>query len=252
MATPRSLTPRGLRKISGTVALPRETQAAGKVAADIMTRAPELARAQTVDSVEAIIGRQWAESMSDLSIVSDPHTTIRSQAVYMSGAPAALLFGEANILTGAAGAVGPPVVPAVAHNMLRDGEPIRPMLLHSIGMTVGIAGEIGGDLQMLASLCWELRRDKTIIAEGPLLSIMTGFVYSATAAGMVLLEQPKVVLQQNGGGGYELEGHGSIFEKSHHIEFWIRNPLGFGLAAAAAAAKIVTLNLFLDGEVLSQ
>lgn len=246
---PRMLTLSGLRRIDPGVSLPRETTAAAKLADGLLQQKQALVQASTPDQVEQVIAQAWGRTMADLAIPRDPHVTMASSATLISTAATAQSILEADLFKAAPGATATQW--KVTTNLMRDDEALRPVLIKNIGAVVGLkSGDLSADLAALAGIWLELRRAKTIIAEIPLLVACVGLVAGDKASTPM---SPVAALGSGAGGGYELEGHGSVYlpRSDSALQLWLRNPGGASLAAGpSGVSSVLSVCAFIDGEAL--
>lgn len=249
----RAMTGKGLRRLGGVMSLPRETQAVGTTVGALSARAEALARASTPDAVREEIGKAAFEAVSDLHVATDPHVTFWSHVFYAPAAGAATPLLLTECFRQQAGVAGG--APWVQHSLGEDGKVDKDCIIHSIGCFVQYVGPpLTAGLAAVTGQSIALIRDKTIIAEVPLMACCTGIYNQPDTAAAVV---PGIFAGfSNAGGGYELEGHGSPFTRLQRFSLEIRPTVIGGVAAsiplngAAIVGSGLLIHVFVDGETL--
>jgi len=249
IGAPRTLTTRGRRAFSNLTAMPREIGAVAHGLRVAESKTADLVKANTPEAVASVLSDSYAEAVMDVAVRRDPYTAIRAFAIYdlhatINGALAAFDFMKAQAM-GAAGSG----VPGVSNNLLDDRQPFKPCLIHTIGIGLMLSSDAPhyDGVQALAGAYIEVKRDRDIIFDCPLMSCLTSLFLLDTTA--TTPQDTKARLNVLAGGGLELEGHGAPFEKADALSVWMRFFPG-SLGGVAAAHGKLFASLLVDGEAM--
>lgn len=249
---PRALTSRGLRSLSADVQLPREVRAASAMANRIKSRGDILASELRPSGIREIVDEEFASVLMDLSIRRDPHVSMHSRMYWLLSDGGVTVPDGADFFKDQAAGVATTGVAGVEHNLLDDRKPLKPCMIHNIGIGVFIASDSGyyPELDSIMTRAQvKLKRDKESIFEFPLSQACTNIILIDTGATPV---NTTVDIEPLSSGGIEVEGHGAPFlltdAISLELDFMV--PGEFQDLAAVGGIGSVVLTARVDGEVM--
>jgi len=244
----RIMTLKGLRTMAPITSLPRETKAAALTMQEAQKMSDRLVRAGTPEQVEDVLSEAFAQSVMQMGIKRDPHCSMWSYAYYLIDSVQATtpqsfdFFFSQTVGTAANG------VPGVRHNLLDDRKPLKPVLIHNVGIfAVCFSDAEGLELVTLAPAEIKLQRDKDSIFEFPLISALLGYAHIDLAGAAF----PTIDLEPLAVGGVELEGHGAPFLLDEAISLKVDFPMGgtFPQQTTVATGKVLLIAR-IDGEAM--
>lgn len=247
---PRIMTMRGMRALDRSIALPRETQAAARTIQAVGAKRPQIVEAAAKGSgpFTDVLSEAFADAMSAMAIKRDPYVSMMSILRYLTDDSGTTTPTTANFFNAQAAGAAASGVAGVWHNLLDDRQPLKPCLVHTIGISMHVQDdEPFLSLAVAHSARVTLQRNKEDLFEFPLMHALVG-AYCIDAAGTAA---PIIDLEPLAGGGLEIEGHGAPFLMDEAIGLKLDFPIGGALAALGTSE---TGGLYLvarvDGEVM--